>query len=270
MKTKEMSDLTSRSLMGLGLILFFFLILLPLGSVFKFALSDGPGKFIESVTEREALNSFGNSLKIAFLTTLINCVVGTLTAWLLNRYRFPGKSILAALIDLPVAIPTAVVGLSLMMLYGPRGVLGPILNENGIDVVMAMPGIVLAHVFVTFPFTVRSVSVVLDKLDPNLEDAARTLGASGIGTFTRVVLPSIKGGILAGSALTFTRSLGEFGATLFIAGGMITTGPLHIYYLSDSQFDYQAATSVSVILMVFPFLFLLILNFLVKRMEGVR
>ena len=268
MKSVRISDLTSRSLLGLGLLIFFFLILLPLGSVFKFALSDGLGAFFTSVTEREAINSFKNSLQIAFITTLINCITGTLTAWLIKRYRFPGRGVLSALIDLPMAIPTAVVGLSLMMLYGPRGVLGPILTDNGIDVVMAMPGIVLAHVFVTFPFTVRSVSVVLDKLDPNLEEAARTLGASRFRTFTRVVLPSIKGGIIAGSALTFTRSLGEFGATLFIAGGMLTTGPLHIYYLSDSRFDYQAATSVAVILMVFPFFLLLVLNHIVNGMEG--
>ncbi len=255
------------TLISIGSILFIILVLMPLGSVIRFAFGEGLSEFTDAVTSEEALQAFRNSLLIAFISTCVNLVVGTLIAFIITRYRFPGKQIFKALIDLPIAIPTAVVGLSLMMLYGPMGVLGPLLTENGIQMVMAVPGIVLAHVFVTFPFTVRSVSVVLERMDPSLEEAASTLGANGWDRFIHIVLPSIRSGMIAGGALTFTRSLGEFGATLFIAGGMVMTGPLYIYYLSNSTFDFQAATSVAVLLMVFPFLILLLLNHLVERME---
>ncbi|MBN1390546.1 MAG: ABC transporter permease [Candidatus Thermoplasmatota archaeon] len=266
-RRRSLGQLTKWSTISLGIVLFGFLVLLPLTSIFKFALQDGPGPFIDAVTSKDALNAFRNSLLIAFVTTLINLVVGTLLAFVITRYDFPGRSIFRSLIDMPIAIPTAVVGISLMMLYGPMGILGPLLQDNGIEVVMAMPGVLLAHVFVTSPFMVRSVSPVLEKIDRNVEEAALTLGAGKIKTFFFVTLPSIRSGLIAGSALTFTRSLGEFGATLFIAGGMITTGPLYIYYLSDSKFDFQGATSIAIILMVLPFSLLLILNTIVRKLE---
>lgn len=247
--------------------IFLFLIMLPLSSLLRFSLEDGPSSFLEAVTDEDAVQAFRNSLFIAFVCTMINLISGTVLAFVLTRYRFVGRSFLKALMDLPIAIPTAVVGLALMMYYGPKGLLGPFLQDNGIEVVMAMPGVVLAHVFVTFPYTVRSVSVVLETVDRNLEDAARCLGANRAKTFLHVTLPSISSGLVAGCAMTFTRSLGEFGATLFIAGGMLTTGPLHIYELSEARFDIQAASSVSIVLMVFPFILLLILNFLVQRLE---
>ncbi|MGA1848104.1 MAG: ABC transporter permease [Thermoplasmatota archaeon] len=271
--SRKSSDLTPTSrimrsfTISFGLVLFFILIILPLTSIFKFAFQDGPGMFWEAVTSEEALNAFQNSLTIALICTAINLVVGTLMAFILVRYRFPGRSLLRALIDLPIAIPTAVVGLSLMMLYGPIGLLGPLLQERGIQVVLALPGVVLAHVFVTFPFMIRSVSVVLEKMDRNLEDSAMTLGAGRFRTFWNVVLPSIRTGMVAGSALTFTRSLGEFGATLFVAGGVFATGPLFIATLNE-DIQFQEACSVSIVLMVFPFILLLGLNGLVDRMEG--
>ncbi len=266
-RRRTLGQLTKWSTISLGVVLFGFLVILPLTSVFKFSFQDGVGPFIDAVTSENALNAFKNSLVIAGITTCINMVVGTLLAFAITKYDFPGRSVLKSLIDLPIAIPTAVVGLSLMMLYGPMGMLGPILQENGIKVVMAMPGVLLAHVFVTSPFMIRSLCPVLEKIDRNVEEAALTLGANKTKTFFFVTLPSIRSGLIAGSALTFTRSLGEFGATLFIAGGMITTGPLYIYYLSDSSFDFQGATSIAVVLMVLPFSLLLILNAVVRKME---
>jgi sulfate transport system permease protein len=155
----------------------------------------------------------------------------------------------------------------MMMLYGPQGLLGPIMEDRGILVVMDLKGILLAHIFVTFPFMVRAISVSVEKLDLGQEDAALTLGASKLQTFWHVTLPSIRGGIIAGTALTFTRSLGEFGATLFIAGGMIKTAPIYIYYMTESKFDFQAATSVAIILMLIPFALLLILNYIAERLD---
>ncbi|MEA3558348.1 MAG: ABC transporter permease [Candidatus Thermoplasmatota archaeon] len=265
--TREVRGLSSVTLVSLGLLIFLFIVVLPLSSVFRFAFEDGIGPFINAVTKEEALNAFRNSLLVAFIATVINGIVGTLLALVITRYRFPGKQVFKALIDLPIAIPTAVVGLALMMLYGPQGLMGTLMQGSGIEVMMHMPGIVLAHVFVTFPYMVRSVSVVLEKLDPSLEEAAKTLGAGRFRTFKDVVLPSIRGGLVAGTALTFTRSLGEFGATLFVSGMMFMTGPLYIYHLSDSKFDPQGATSVAIVLMVFPFILLLSLNYLVSRLE---
>lgn len=263
----EIKKMSQYSAFSLALLLFFLLILLPLTSLFSFAFEEGFWGFAEAIADDDAITAFKNSIFIASITTLINMLVGILIAYVITRYRFPGKQIFKALIDLPIAIPTAVVGLALMMLYGPMGLLGPMMERNGIQLMMAIPGVLLAHIFVTFPFMVRSVSVVLEKLDINLEEAASTLGATKLQTFTRVTLPSIRGGVIAGSALTFTRSLGEFGATLFIAGGMVWTGPLHIYRLSDSEFDFQAATSVAIVLMLVPFFLLMALNYLVEKLE---
>ena len=264
----EVKRLSQWLLISFAVALFFFLVLLPLTATVQFAFEDGIGGFIEAISSEGAITAFKNSLILAALTTFINMGVGTLIAFVITRYKFHGRQVFKALIDLPIAIPTAVVGLSLMMLYGPLGLLGALMEDSGIEIMMALPGVLLAHIFVTFPFMVRSVSVVLEKHDISQEEAAQTLGANKFQTFTRVTLPSIRGGIIAGSALTFTRSLGEFGATLFVSGGMVQTAPLYIYYLSDSQFDFQAATSVAIILMIFPFILLLVLNYLVEKMES--
>ena len=268
MECSSVKGLSQWGLISLSFFAFFIIVLLPLSSTFNFAFEDGLEGFIDAITTEGAVTAFKNSIMIASLATLINMGVGTLIAFAITRYRFPGKGVFKALIDLPIAIPTAVVGLSLMMLYGPMGLLGPMMEKHSIEVMMALPGVVLAHIFVTFPFMVRSVSVVLEKLDISHEEAALTLGATKAQTFIHVTLPSIRGGLVAGTALTFTRSLGEFGATLFIAGGMFSTGPLYIYYLSDSRFDFQGATSIAIVLMVLPFVLLMVLNAFVERLEG--
>jgi sulfate ABC transporter permease subunit len=264
---KDVRGLTKYSLISFSIVLFTFFILLPLTSMFQFAFKDGIGGFYSAISTKEAQDAFGNSLMLATLATFINLGVGILIAFAITRYKFPGRSIFKALIDLPIAIPASVVGLAMMMLYGPLGLLGPMLQEQGIQVVLALPGILLAHIFVTFPFMVRAVSVSIEKLDINQEEAALTLGASRLQTFWHVTLPSIRGGIIAGTALTFTRSLGEFGATLFIAGGMIRTAPIYIYYLTEAKIDFQGATSIAIVLMLFPFALLLILNYLAERFE---
>ncbi len=266
-KTKQVKTLSQYALISIAIALFFFLVILPLTSTFQFAFEDGFDGFIEAISTEGALNALQNSIVIATFATLINLCVGTLIAFVITRYKFPGRQVFKALIDLPIAVPTAVVGLSLMMLYGPLGLLGPLMEDNSIEIMMAMPGVLLAHIFVTFPFMVRSVSVVLEKHDISQEEAAQTLGANKAQTFVSVTLPSIRSGMIAGAALTFTRSLGEFGATLFVAGGMVQTAPLYIYYLSNSKFDYQAATSMAIVLMILPFIILLVLNYVVEKLE---
>jgi len=263
---RSIKGLTKYSLISFSFVLFVFFIILPLSAMFKFAFSDGLGGFYKAVSSHDAITAFGNSLLLAVLTTLINLGVGTLIGFVITRYKFPGRSVFKSLIDLPIAIPASVVGLAMMMLYGPIGVLGPLLKESGVQVIMTIPGILLAHIFVTFPFMVRAVSVSVEKLDVNQEEAALTLGASRLQTFWHVTLPSIRGGIIAGTALTFTRSLGEFGATLFIAGGIIQTAPIYIYYLNE-RIDFTGATSVAIVLMLFPFALLLGLNYMAERLE---
>ena len=265
---KEVRSLSQYILISIAIALFFFFVILPLTSTFQFAFEDGAGEFFAAISTEGAINALQNSIIIATFATFINLCVGTLIAFVITRYKFPGRQVFKALIDLPIAIPTAVVGLSLMMLYGPMGLLGPLMEDNAIEIMMAMPGVLLAHIFVTFPFMVRAVSVVLEKHDISQEEAAQTLGANKTQIFTKVTLPSIRSGMVAGAALTFTRSLGEFGATLFVAGGMVQTAPLYIYYLSNSEFNFQAASSMAIVLMILPFALLLILNYIVEKMEA--
>ena len=264
---KSIKGLSQYALLMSAVGLFLFLIVLPFSNLFTIAFEDGAGGFWEAINTKAARTAFTNSLIISIVVTLINMGVGILTAIVITRYHFPGRQLFTALIDMPIAIPTAVVGLSIMMLYGPRGFLGPIFTDNGIDIVLAIPGIVLANIIVTFPFMVRSVSVALEKLDPAQEEAAQTLGATKAQTFWHVTLPSIRGGLLAGIALTFTRSLSEFGSTLFVAGTMVGTGPIYIYTLSETDFNQQAATSVAIMMLIIPFVMLTTLTYLAERLE---
>jgi sulfate/thiosulfate transport system permease protein len=266
-KVRGIKGLTKYSLISFSIVLFVFFIFLPVSSMFRYAFQDGFGGFLAAVSSKDAVQAFQNSLMLAALATMINLGVGILIAFTITRYKFPGRSVFKALIDMPIAIPASVVGLAMFMLYGPNGLLGPLMKERGIEVIWDLKGILLAHIFITFPFMVRAVSVSIEKVDISQEEAAMTLGASKLQTFWHVTLPSIRGGIIAGTALTFTRSLGEFGATLFIAGGIIKTAPIYIYYLTEAQIDVQGATSVAIVLMLFPFALLLILNYVAERLE---
>ena len=193
-RTENIKDLNQVCLVSLAVACFFLFVILPLSSTFSFAFEDGPGAFWNAISTEESIRAFKNSLLIATLATAINMVVGTLIAFVITRYCFPGRQVFKALIDLPIAIPTAVVGLSLMMLYGPMGLLGPTLEARGIEIMLALPGVILAHIFVTFPYMVRSVSVVLEKMDISQEEAAQTLGATKAQTFMQVTLPSLREG----------------------------------------------------------------------------
>ncbi len=255
-------------MISMAFALFFVFVLMPLTSTVRFAFEDGPGEFWSAITTQDALNALGNSMLIATVVTLVNLGTGILIAWVIVRHDFPGRSIFRTLIELPIAVPTAVVGISFIMLYSPQAFLGRMTDSWGLSVIPSVTGIILAHIFVTFPFMVRSVSVVLEKLDPAQEEAAHTLGASRRQTLWHVTLPALRGGVVAGVALTFTRSLGEFGSTFMLAGGVLRTGPLEIYHLSEVNLDFQAASSVAILLMVLPFVILFGLNWAVDRMEA--
>jgi sulfate transport system permease protein len=196
-----------------------------------------------------------HALKLTFATALvmiaINAVTGTATAWVLVRYEFPGKAIMNALIDLPFAVPTVVTGMMLVALYGPSSVLGTFLGRYGWDVIYQKPGIVLALLFVTYPFVVRSVQPVLLEMDRAEEEAAATLGADALTTFRRVTLPTLWPAILTGTALSFSRALGEFGSVVMVAGNRpleTRTGPMYIFGEIESG-NRHGAEVVSVVLL---------------------
>lgn len=248
------------------------MILIPLGGILVQSFSQGWGAFWSSVTAPEAWSAIRLTLVCAVGVALINAVLGTMIAWTLVRFNFPGKTFLNLLIDLPFAIPTVVTGLMIVMLYGPQTTLGIFFAGHGIKVLFAKPGIWLALLFVTLPFVVRAVQPVLMELDPEVEQASWTLGAGGWLTFRRVLLPTLLPSILTGSILSFTRALGEFGSVVLVAGNIpfrSQTAPVYVYGQIESD-NPQAATAVSVFLLALSLTAILILNRTQNREERQR
>ena len=235
------------------------MIVLPLGAMAIETTRSGPAALLDALLDPFARHALFLTLTTATIMTVINAVMGTLTAWVMARREFPGKRWVNALIDLPLAIPTVVTGLMLVTLYGPSSVLGTLLGGS---IIYQQPGIILALVFVTFPFVVRSVQPVLLELDPVEEEAAATLGAGPWLTFRRVVLPTLAPAILSGSAQSFARALGEFGSVVLVSGNRpleTTTAPLYIYGALESG-DRTGALAVSLTLLAGSLGLMLVLN----------
>lgn len=237
------------------------LLILPLGSVFIFSFRGGPAAFWEAFTSRDAQFALRFSLLIAFATAVLNGVLGTFAAYVLSKYRFPGKRSLTILVNLPVAIPTVVVGTSLLLLWGPIGLLGRFLEPFGLQPMFTPIGVLLAHLFVTFPYMLGAVKPLLDELETTYEEAAYTIGATRWQTFRHVILPALRGGLFSGTLLTFAHSLGEFGATVMVSGNLrlrTQTAPLYIF----SQFEagnLAGANAVAAVLAILSFVFFVIL-----------
>ena len=217
-----------------------------------------------------------HALKLTFLTALmmvaVSAVTGTATAWVLVRYDFPGRRIVNALIDLPFAVPTVVTGVMLVVLYGPASTIGAVLGRFGWQVIYQQPGIVLALLFVSYPFVIRSVQPVLMELDRAEEEAAATLGASAWTTFRKVTLPVLGPSILTGSALSFSRALGEFGSVIMVAGNhplLTKTAPLYVYGEIESG-NRHAALVVSAVLLASSLFILIGINALQSRTGASR
>ncbi len=244
------------------------LILMPLSAVFIFAFRGGPAAFLAALTSREAIFALRFSLLIAFATAAVNAVLGTYTAYVLSRYRFRGQRVLGIIVNLPVAIPTVVVGTSLLLLWGPIGLLGRLLEPLGIQPMFAPAGVLLAHLFVTFPYMLGAVKPVLDELEETYEEAAYTIGASAWQTFRWVILPTLRGGLFAGALLTFAHSLGEFGATVLVSGNLrlrTQTAPLYIFAQFEAG-NVEAANAVAAVLALLSFLiFFFLLRYTGKR-----
>jgi sulfate transport system permease protein len=245
----------------------------PLGVMLWFTAGLGWSGFFDIILRPRVLGDLWVSLSTAFMASLVNMVFGLLVAWVLTRYRFPGRRIADALVDLPFALPTAVAGIALSTLYAPHGWVGSILAPLGLTIAFTPSGIVVAMIFISLPFIVRTVQPVIEDLEAEQEEAATLMGATPIQIFIRVIFPAILPSLLTGFALALARCLGEYGSIIFIAGNkpMISEIlPLLIVAQLD-QFDYQGATAIGTLMLFVSFLLLLAINLLqawVRKRHG--
>jgi sulfate transport system permease protein len=233
-----------------------FLIVTPIVALIFGALEKGIGGSLSSLNQPDIATAFWNTVWISLIVVLIHGVFGTITAWVFVRDRFPGRDLLNALVDMPFAISPVVAGYMLLLVFGRGGLLAPLIDFFGIQVAFALPGMVLATLFVTLPFMIRELIPVLESFDVRQEKASFTLGASGWQTFWRITLPALRWGMIYGFTLTFARALGEFGAVLVIGGGIqgrTETATLFIYRALDER-QYIAAYSAALLLGLFSLL----------------
>jgi sulfate transport system permease protein len=243
------------------------LIALPTAAVISRGFHDGLVAFRSAFAVPGAREAVELTIFLAVVTAVVNVLFGTVIAYVLVRYQFPGRRAFSTIVDIPFAIPTLVTGVTLRALYGPNALVGGFLGRHGIHVIFAQPGILLALLFVTLPLVVRTVQPVLLELDESEEEAARVLGASRWLAFRWVVLPKLRSGIVAGGLLAFARALGEFGAVVIVSGNIIgrtLTAPVLIANLA-SQFKTDEAAAVSALLFAISFTVVLVTERLVGR-----
>ncbi|OHD70784.1 MAG: sulfate ABC transporter permease subunit CysT [Spirochaetes bacterium RBG_16_49_21] len=250
--------------LGITLLYLSLIVLIPLSTIFLRSAALTFGRFMEIVTAPRVVASFALSFGASLVAAVTNVFIGVLLAWVLVRYKFPGKGLVDALVDLPFALPTAVGGIALTTLYAENGWIGRLLAPLGIIAVFNPLGIVIALIFIGFPFVVRTVQPVLLELDVEIEEAAASLGAGRVQTFVRVVFPSILPAVLTGFVLSFARALGEYGSVVFIAGNMpMKTEIVPLMIMTKlEQFDIPAATAIAFVMLVASFILLLLINFL--------
>lgn len=250
--------------LGTTLLYLTLIVLIPVIALVLKGAEMGPERFWRIISSPRAVAAFQITLTAAVIATIFNALYGLLMAWVLVRYEFPGKRVLDALMDVPFALPTAVAGLSLTALFSANGWFGAVLHPAGIPVVYTIWGIALAMAFTSVPFVVRTVQPVLEDMDPALEQAAVTLGARPWTIFTRVVFPAILPAWLAGCTTAFARSLGEFGAIVFIAGNLPfrTEIAALLAFIRLEEFDYNGAAAIALVLLAFALVLLLTSNLL--------
>jgi len=297
--------------LGYTLLYLSLIVLLPMSALFAKASGMGWEAFWSSVAAPRVVASYKLSIGASFVAASINAVAGLLVAWVLVRYRFPGKRLVDSLVDLPFALPTAVAGIALTAIYGPTGWIGRWFTADGLKTIVHTPlnwidaglqhagstastvqlanwldslipeygikmafsplGVTIALTFISLPFVVRTVQPVLEDLNPELEQAAATLGASRLTTFRRVILPEVWPALLTGFALAFARAIGEYGSVVFISGNMpMKTEITPLIIISKlEQFDYRGAAAVAVVMLFISFTMLLVIN-LLQRLSSQR
>jgi sulfate transport system permease protein len=246
------------------------IVLIPLAALFLKTSELSLGQFIGIITSRRVLHALELSFGLSLAAAVTNLVFGTLVVWALVRYRFPGRRLLDAIVDIPFALPTAVAGIALTNLYAETGWLGGLLAPLGIKVAFTPLGIFVALVFIGLPFVVRTVQPVLEDLEQELEEAAASLGASRWTTVRRVVLPSIIPALLTGFALALARAVGEYGSVIFIAGNLPNVSEIAplLIVIRLQEFRYADATAIAAVMLVASFILLFIINALQRWSEA--
>ncbi|TCQ27944.1 sulfate ABC transporter permease subunit CysT [Rhizobium sp. PP-CC-3G-465] len=248
--------------LGVTLSWLILIILIPLSGLAWRSSTLGWSTFWTLATDQRTLNALKISFGTAFLAALANVVFGVLLAWVLVRYRFFGRRVIDAMVDLPFALPTAVAGIALTTLYAPNGWIGSLLTPLGIKVAFTPLGIVFALIFVGLPFVVRTVQPIMEEIDREVEEASATLGATRFQTVSRVLLPGLAPAVLTGFALAFARGVGEYGSVIFIAGNLpyvSEIAPLLIVIRLE-EFNYPAATAIAAVMLIISFVMLLVIN----------
>jgi len=250
--------------LGFAVLYLSLVVLIPLSATFLKSATLGWEAFWATIAAPRVLAALRLSFGAALVAALFNAVFGLLVAWVLVRYRFPGRRIADAMVDLPFALPTAVAGIALTAVYAGNGWIGQYLEPLGIQVAFTPLGVVVALTFIGLPFVVRTVQPVLEDLEPELEEAAATLGANRLQTFHRVILPAVTPALLTGFTLAFARAVGEYGSVIFIAGNMPMVSEIAplLIIIKLEQYDYAGATSVAVVMLLIAFALLLLINLL--------
>lgn len=256
------------ALPGFGLALGFTLaalsliVLIPLAALVLNAASIGPAEFLKVASDPRTLAALRLSFGTALVAALINTVFGLLITWVLVRYRFPGRRIIDAAVDLPFALPTAVAGIAMAAIYAPNGPIGSIAQSFGLKIAYTPLGIVVALVFIGLPFVVRTVQPVLEEVEPDIEEASALLGASRLRTVFQVVLPHVYPALLTGFALAFARGVGEYGSVIFIAGNIPLVSEIAplLIVIKLEEFDYGGATVIATLMLAISFAMLFLIN----------
>lgn len=248
--------------LGYTLLYLSLIVLIPLSAAFIKTTELSFDEFWTVVTAPRVLASYKLTFGASLIGALINAVFGLLTAWVLVRYSFPGKKIIDALVDLPFALPTAVAGIALTAVYAGNGWIGSLLEPHGIKVAFTPIGVIIALTFIGLPFVVRTVQPVLEDLEAETEEAAASLGANRLQTFTKVILPTLWPALLTGFALAFARAIGEYGSVIFIAGNVPFVSEITplIIITKLEQYEYSSATAVAVVMLIISFLLLFAIN----------
>jgi sulfate transport system permease protein len=256
---------------GIGFILVAMtpLVILPLASIFIYSFGKGLDHFWDALVSPAAVFSLKLSVTTSSVATLCNVVFGLIAAWVMSKYEFKGGTVLMIIISLPTAIPTAVAGAALLLVWGRSGLLGQFLEHTDYQIMFTTAAIILANIFVTFPLAFGVIKPALDNLDKSYEDAAETMGASRWQAFRFVVLPSLRGAIVTGALLTFARSIGEFGSTILVSGNLAMktqTAPLYIY-TKFTEGEIESANAIAAVLAAISIAIFSLILFTRKKLE---